>query len=115
MVCNAAQHVRACHNIPPHVHLSPFYVYVPIDLSNLYTVLKHSCPDCELFNMSPLGTNLSRLRHHLAAGAPEIGVHSVSLFALNILRLCKRTVYQTLDTLESPNVQYLRGGTENPV
>ena len=42
--------------------------------------------------MSPLGTNLSRLRHHLAAGAPEIGVHSVSLFALNILRLCVSNV-----------------------
>ena len=43
------------------------YVYPPIDLSTLHM---HSCPDCEAANMSQFSTNLSRLRHHSAAGAP---------------------------------------------
>ena len=49
-------HMSTCH-----------YVYPPIDLSTLHM---HSCPDCEAANMSQFGTNLSRLGHHSAAGAP---------------------------------------------
>ena len=63
MACIAAPHVRACHNIPPHVHLS-------LCVATLSTLHMHSCPDCEPPNMSQFGANLSRLRHNSAAGAP---------------------------------------------
>ena len=79
MACIAAPHVRACHNIPPHVHLSlPMYIY-PSTLSTLHM---HSCPDCEAPNMSQFGANLSQFSSRCARWR-----HSVPLFALNILRL----------------------------
>ena len=73
MACNAP-HTCACHNILTHVHLSSS---IPMCSPNLSTHM-HRRPDSEVFNMSPFGTNLSALRHHLAAGAVE--GHSVPLF-----------------------------------
>ena len=70
----AMPHTCACHNIPTHVHLSSS---IPMCSPNLSTHM-HRRPDSEVFNMSPFGTNLSALRHHLAAGAVE--GHSVPLF-----------------------------------
>ena len=96
-------HMSTCH-----------YVYPPIDLSTLHM---HSCPDCEAANMSLFGTNLSRLRHHSAAGAPGGDTvspcsHStsyVSVRGLCIKRWTHRRVQMSNISEEGQRIQCKKG------